>query len=347
MQTINIFRAGKHPATSGESVAFSEFDLAASVAAYDPAKHEAPLVVGHPKHDAPAYGWVKSLALSADGMEAEPQQLDPAFAEMVGAKRFKKISSSFYRPDSPNNPVPGVYYLRHVGFLGAMPPAVKGLRAVEFGEAEEGVVEFSDFGHEVGAGLWRRMREWLISQFGKDTADQVVPGWEVDSLTEVARTTPTPAAETTPSTGVAFSDPLPVTTHKETTTVDAKEAAALEAENKRLKAQIAQDQLNKRKQAQDATHKANMDFAEELIAKGMKPAHLTAVVAALDFAEDPDSPLEFGEGETRKPLAEGLRTVFAELAGHVNFSEQASKNRAGRTEEVNPLLADADARSKS
>ena len=32
----------------------------------------------------------------------------------------------------PNNPTPGRYYLKHVGFLGAIQPAVDGLRPVEF-----------------------------------------------------------------------------------------------------------------------------------------------------------------------------------------------------------------------
>ena len=43
-----------------------------------------------------------------------PRQVDPAFAEAVAAGRYKKVSASFYQPNSPHNPVPGVYYLRHV-----------------------------------------------------------------------------------------------------------------------------------------------------------------------------------------------------------------------------------------
>ncbi|MFS2072756.1 hypothetical protein ACEN9D_28795 [Pseudomonas sp. CT11-2] len=42
--------------------------------------------------------------------------------------------------------MPGVYYLRHVGFLGAQPPAVKGLRPIELAEGEPGVIEFSEDG---------------------------------------------------------------------------------------------------------------------------------------------------------------------------------------------------------
>lgn len=136
---IQIFKPGRHTAMSGAELAFSESDLAASAAAYNPALSEAPIVVGHPALDLPAYGWVKSLAFADGGLEAEPDQVDPAFAEMVAAGRFKKISAAFYPPDAPKNPVPGVYYLRHVGFLGAAAPAVKGLRTPAFAE-DDGVV---------------------------------------------------------------------------------------------------------------------------------------------------------------------------------------------------------------
>lgn len=133
---------------SGAELAFSEADLAASAAAYDPALSEAPIVVGHPAHDLPAYGWIKSLAFADGGLEAEPDQVDPAFAEMVAAGRFKKISASFYPPESKNNPHPGVYYLRHVGFLGAAPPAVKGLRTPAFAAEDDAVVLEVDFSEQ-------------------------------------------------------------------------------------------------------------------------------------------------------------------------------------------------------
>ncbi|MBN8461629.1 MAG: hypothetical protein J0M01_02250 [Dechloromonas sp.] len=144
---LHIFRPGRHTAMSGAALEFSEADLAASAAAYDPALSEAPIVVGHPATDGPAYGWVKSLSFAGGGLEAEPDQVDPAFADMVAAGRFKKISASFYPPASPHNPAPGVYYLRHVGFLGAQPPAVKGLRAPAFAEGDDAVtveLEFSE-----------------------------------------------------------------------------------------------------------------------------------------------------------------------------------------------------------
>lgn len=142
---LHIFKPGRHTAMSGATLEFSATDLAASANAYDPAKFEAPLVVGHPRLDAPAYGWVSRLTAGVAGLEAEPHQVDAAFAELVNEGRFKKISASFFMPDAPGNPVPGVFYLRHVGFLGAAAPAVKGLRSPEFSSDETGIetIEFS------------------------------------------------------------------------------------------------------------------------------------------------------------------------------------------------------------
>ena len=143
MQKIEIFRAGKRPDSSGNLTEIKISQLAQAVTAYDPNLHEAPAVIGHPKDNAPAYAWVKGLSLEGDTLKAELAQIDPEFSEMVQAGRFKKVSASFYLEDSPHNLKPGKLYLRHVGFLGAMPPAVKGLRNPEFSEDEKGVVNFS------------------------------------------------------------------------------------------------------------------------------------------------------------------------------------------------------------
>lgn len=48
-----MFKSGRQIAMNGAVLEFSESDLAASARAYDPALHEAPIVIGHPKHDAP------------------------------------------------------------------------------------------------------------------------------------------------------------------------------------------------------------------------------------------------------------------------------------------------------
>ena len=141
--SYEIFRAGTRTDANGNTVTITEADLAAAAQAYDPKVHEAPIVVGHPKADAPAYGWVKSLGVQNGVLTADFAQVDEGFADLVKAGRYKKVSASFYPPTSPNNPKPGVWTLRHVGFLGAQPPAVKGLSAISFAEGEV-YVEFAE-----------------------------------------------------------------------------------------------------------------------------------------------------------------------------------------------------------
>ena len=124
---IEIFSAGRHIDDSGAVHNFSQADVAGMAGAYDPELREAPLTVGHPAHNLPAYGWVKGLALNDAGRLAmDTRAVEPAFAEMVQAQRFPKRSASFYPPSHPNNPKPGNWYLRHVAFLGAQPPAIAG-----------------------------------------------------------------------------------------------------------------------------------------------------------------------------------------------------------------------------
>lgn len=316
---IQIFKPGRHVAMSGQALAFAESDLRATVAAYDPAKHEAPIVVGHPKTDAPAYGWIRGLAFADGGIDAEPHQVNPEFAELVDQGAFKKISASFYAPDAPGNPVPGVYYLRHVGFLGAQPPAVKGLRQPSFADAEEGVLEFSEWDDMTNAGLWRNLREWILGKFGAEEADKVIPGYAVADLERGAQEELNKALNIGDAAAVpAFSDPI----NQPETSVTPEQIAALEAENQRLRTQIAQS-------AADQRHAANVAFADGLVAEGrMLPAARDVVVATLDHLAAQAEPVEFGEGDARAPLLDAYKNTLAAQPKIVEFGEQATRDRA-------------------
>lgn len=325
MKTLHIFKHGKQTTSAGDSLFFSEADIAATARLYDPKKHEAPIVIGHPKVDAPAYGWIGSLSFDPkDGLIANPTQVDPSFSEMVAAGRFKKISASFYPPDSAANPTPGFYYLRHVGFLGAEPPAVKGLKPVEFGEDNTGVVtvEFSEYSDSLLARMMRRVREYFIAKEGLEKADQIIPDWDINTLErEAIRES---MREQEPST--QFNEPKP--TPKETT-VTAEEKAALEAENQQLKQKMAELNAAQIKAAQTARHTEHLNYAESLVtAKKLPPAHKELVVAVLD-AVVTEQPLEFGEGEHKQPIAKGFKAFLDTLPTSVLFSETATKDRAG------------------
>lgn len=319
---IEIFKAGKHTAMSGQTLTFSESDLKASVAAYDPEVYEAPLVVGHPKLDAPAYGWAKSIKFADDGkLIAEPHQVDPAFSEIVQAGRYKKISAAFFAPDAPNNPKPGVWYLKHIGFLGAQAPAVKGLKSVQFAEDLEGVYEFADWDQMTIAGLFRRLREWMIAGDGVEAADRVLPAYEIESLQINA------AQEKDPK---YFSEPEtePETNPEEDDDMTPEQKAkmeALEAENKALKDKEAAFAETQRAEQAKTIHAANVAFAESLTVAGkLLPAHKNAVVAVLDVLDAPAATVEFGEGDAKQPLSTALKGVFEALPKQVEFGEHGT-----------------------
>lgn len=320
MSAIHIFKAGTHTDMHGTKLPFTQSDLAACVKAYDPSVHEAPLVIGHPKTEDPAWGWVKSLSLNGVDLLAEPEQLDPQFAELVGNGRFKKVSASFYLPDSPNNPKPGTLYLRHVGFLGAQPPSIKGLKQVSFGEKEEGVVEFSDWSDITIASMFGRLRDFFISQFGLDETEKVLPAWQLESLRDEAN-----RDIVKPEPDFSEHNPNP---QQENSTMTEDEIKALQAENTRLKAEANQRAELEAKNKQDALHAENVSFAEKLVGTGrLTPAAKSVVVAILDAVAGGDKPVEFAEGDTRTPLATAFKTLLDGTAPVLDFGEHATKER--------------------
>ena len=131
---IEIFKAGKQTDSQGREKDFTAADLDKIVSSYNPANHEAPVVIGHPQENAPAWGWVEGLKREGQVLLAKFKDLVPEFVDLVKQGMFKKRSISLY-PDLS---------LRHVGFLGAVPPAVKGLADIQFNADEANEYEFND-----------------------------------------------------------------------------------------------------------------------------------------------------------------------------------------------------------
>jgi hypothetical protein len=357
---IHIFKPGRHVSMAGDVIEFSEADVAATARAYDPKLHEAPLVIGHPKTDDPAQGWVGSLSATERGLFASSRDVDAVFAESVGQRRWGKVSSKFYSPDSPSNPVPGVWYLRHVGFLGAQPPGVKGLDNPSFADGDDGcicfqeAVEFGDWWHDrTVANMFRGLRDWLLAKFGQEEADRALPGWNVDAVQESAATPQPDSSPELPAPDLqvqAFADPVhnPLHNPKETD-VTLEDKAKLEAENAQLKQQIAQRDARDKAAQAGKRHEENSAFAEGLVGKGvLAPKHKEAVVAVLDLAATPGADgksVEFGDGDDKQPLVGALKGFLGEMPKVVEFGETATKDRATTGKETNPLLADAEARA--
>lgn len=131
MKLIHIFKAGKHTDMSGQTKEYSQEDIEKIARQYneqpEEARHYAPIVIGHPKTNAPAFGWVKKLIVKGGDLYAEPEKVDENFADLVKKGAYRTRSVAFYADGS----------LRHVGFLGACPPAVKGLEDFAFAEGSD------------------------------------------------------------------------------------------------------------------------------------------------------------------------------------------------------------------
>lgn len=93
--------------------------------------HEAPVVIGHPKDNSPAYGWVKSLREEDGNLYADLEVQDSLY-DLIEQKIYPKRSVSFYMSEPP--------VFRHLGLLGGKPPQVKGLEDITLSESDSEVV---------------------------------------------------------------------------------------------------------------------------------------------------------------------------------------------------------------
>lgn len=139
---IHALRPGTWPA-SPEDITVTAEDIAAAAAAYDPATYRAPVVIGHPETDLPAWGWILGAEARPDGLWLEAD-LTPEMADLVRERRYGAVSLALWPPESPGNPSPGAWGIKHLGFLGAVPPAVKGLARVQLAEGDAVSITLAD-----------------------------------------------------------------------------------------------------------------------------------------------------------------------------------------------------------
>lgn len=300
MRHIEIFRAGRHTDINGVERQFTDADLQGMASGYDPKLHEAPLVVGHPRTDDPAYGWVQGLKVAAGKLLAIPHQVQAAFGEAVQSGAYKKVSAAFYSPTDKHNPTPGQWYLRHVGFLGAMPPAIKGLEGAAFGEGDA-------------------LENAVVIEFAES------PALAADAQDTTASAEPSPA----------FSPADTPQPPKEPTVTEA-EAAALKAQNETLQRELDAARAREAAAAAAARTAEHTAFAEKLISEGRVPEADKARIVAMADAIDPASgeAVMFGEGDAQTTLYTQFQQFLQSLPAKVAFGEAASRERAPGSEEA-------------
>lgn len=294
-----VFRAGSYVDAKGNPVTITTADLAATVAAYDAEHSPAPAVIGHPTHDAPAHGWLRKLELRGDTLvAAEFGDVNPEFADQISAGRYRKRSMSFHSPTSPANPKPGIWYPKHVGWLGAAAPAVPGLRDVALADGEADQVLSVEFSADDRRAPWwvlgtlatllRGLREDAIASRGIEVADRLMPTWMIDTIAEASDYHDQSAPDVRESPMFA-APPAPVLITPELEAVQAREAAVAQRER-------------------DLQDREDVAFADGLINAGeLLPAKRDA---ALQLLRSLRTTADFAAGDGADP-----RELVRQLAG--------------------------------
>jgi hypothetical protein len=186
---IEIFKAGTHTDAKGNQFTFNQADIDQIIANH--ALGAVPAVLGHPKHDDRAWAWTADLKRDGDSLFTKFSDIDPTFAAGVESGAYRNRSVSVYK-----DPLNG-WRMRHVGWLGATPPAIDltGAGPANFSAVPEGVDVFEFAMPELrGVGwaldsavsVFRSFREWIIAKESLEAADQVIPNYRITEIQSVA-----------------------------------------------------------------------------------------------------------------------------------------------------------------
>ena len=297
---FDVFRCGTHIDRFGREVTVTRGDIDAAIASYQ--KDSAPIVVGHPSLNAPAYGWIGAFRRVGDTVQAKASTVADEFADLVKRHLYKNRSLAFG---------PGLKF-RHVGFLGAQAPAVKGLQDISFSTEEEFMdVEFSE--------STTQAPEAAAAEAPAETlpAESAAVSQELaDAGSDPAGQDQEKAAETAgEETAEARPDSL------------ADELAALKAELKAAKeknAKLQTDLSALQRSSRRAEFAADADL---LISRGaFTEAQRPQLVEFMECLDGQDN-YQFSEGSM--PVLQRFKELFADAPKHsVSFAEFAGADRA-------------------
>ena len=326
---IDVCRTGTWRDAGNRERVVTEADLDRLVEGYS-ASDPAPVVVGHPEMDDPAYGWVESIRRTGDRLQAKLRDIVPEFRQAVEANMYagRSIAAD-----------PGWTTLRHIGFLGARKPAVDGLAPTQFSAPPEQVVVLA--GTELASGpaeamraaaltiarIARGMRERIIAQDGIEAADEALPSWEIEHLNRIAddmgdADQQTFSAAREPETKEGKVTDKPEGGEKK---LDEAALAARAAELDARQARIDADEAKARKAL--ALASAERAIEPHVTAGRVLPAEkapLAALLASLPAGDDDTVAFAApeGEGEVKKKPAEILETFLAALPERVDYGTE-------------------------
>lgn len=350
---VEVFRAGKHVDSKGRPAEFSQADLDQMIANH--ALGAAPAVIGHPKHNDPAYARVQEYRRDGDRLFAKFGDVHPAFDAGVQSGAYFNRSLSVYQDKQHG------WRVRHVGWLGAVPPAIDGLEPLAFAGEDVDAFEFSSsdgcmalaLGLEMAVGMFRAWRDVVIEKEGIDAADKVVPQWRLDLMAEAAaqarRDAQADAAEDAAEGRASFNHPNPGEPMTAITQaqLDAAVAQARKDAEEASAANFAaaQQELRTLKSQQQATRIAAQitGWAEKGLVLPAEVPGLAEFMAHIEDAEAATFSFSAAGAEVKKTAAEFFAEFMAARPPAVKLRERSQD--AGNTVDLTSGTAIAKAAS--
>lgn len=308
MNWCEIFKTGTNTDSAGITKVWTTEELDTIVRNFSQKKSLVPVVIGHPKENNPAYAWVDKVKRVGERLFCTFKQVTPEFAEWVNKGLYKNRSISLY-PDLT---------LRHVGFLGAVPPAIKGLEQFQFSQSEDAKTyefsELTDYKFDTLARILQRLRYYLIKQSDVETAEKIISTFSIEDLKQTENKTPEELRAFCEEKGrkeQKLTILEPTADFSEELKKQTEFAEQLKKENEELKAQNRKIEFEQ--------------FAEKAVEQGnITPAQKSFVV---EFQEAclQGGTYDFAEGEEKSILARFQK--FIGSLKQINFSELPSESK--------------------
>ena len=186
MPWIEVFKTGTHTSGQGVTKTWTQSDLDKIAETYNSqTERKAPLVIGHPETNHPAFGWIDELRVAKDKLFAFVSDINQSVKEAVDRKEYQNVSIALWANG----------LLRHVGLLGAAAPAIPGLEPVAFADDQK-FEEFTvssfpvfrtgdAFSKDDRSALFNwisRLRKSLTNLGGNEVAETVFPRKEMEQF---------------------------------------------------------------------------------------------------------------------------------------------------------------------
>lgn len=317
---VEIFRAGTQTDSKGNTREFSQADLDQIITNHcNPVPH----VITHDELYSPfAYAQAHELKREGDVLFAKSQNIQSDFEALIQDGRLYERSVRLV-------PAETGWQLAHIAWLGAEPPAVQGLAPVEFSVSTQ-VADFSYIDTDTPSTLkqlMRNVREFIVDKFDLDTANRVVPEWQIESAEYHERHVRERAeSDLTPSNDFQAGANT-VTTYTQEQ-LDAAKAEAEASAKATAHAEYQAQMKEERDQRFKAEFKADIDAA--ISAGRLTPAQAEGMT---DFAASlPEEVMDFSaaDGKTlKKSPREWFADFMASLPKQVPTSTQEGHQDQG------------------